>query len=108
MLFTKRLRDGVRSGRITCSIRIWMRPHVKIGNRYRMGEGEIEVDSVLPITFDDITPALARASGFKGVVDLLRVAKHGRGENVYLVRFHYVPPDGERPPKRVAKRRHAR
>lgn len=85
-----------------------MRPHVKIGNRYRMGEGEIEVDSILPITFDDITPALARASGFKGVVDLLRVAKHGRGENVYLVRFHYVPPQGERPPRRVAKRRRAR
>jgi len=23
---------------------------------------------------------------------LLKVAKHGRGENVYLVRFHYLPP----------------
>ena len=108
MLFTKRLRDGVRSGRITCSIRIWMRPRVKVGNRYRMEEGEIEVDSILPITFDDITPELARASGFKGVVDLVRVAKHGRGENVYLVRFHYVPPQGERPPARAAKRKRAR
>jgi len=69
-----------------------MRPHVKVGNRYRMEEGEIEVDSILPIGFEDITPELARESGFKGVVDLLKVAKHGRGENVYLVRFHYVPP----------------
>ena len=98
VLFTKRLRDGIRSGRISCSIRIWMRPHVKVGNRYRMDEREIEVDSILPITFDDVTAELARASGFKGVVDLLRVAKHGRGQNVYLVRFHYVPPEG--PPKR--------
>ena len=104
MLFTKRLRDGIRSGRITCSIRIWLRPRVKVGNRYRMDEGEIEVDSILPIRFDDITPELARASGFKGVVDLLRVAKHGRGENVYLVRFHYVPSAGERAPRRIAKR----
>ena len=71
-----------------------MRPRVKAGNRYRMEEGEIEVDSVLPISFTDISPELARASGFKGVVDLLKVAKHGRGENVYLVRFHYVPPSG--------------
>jgi hypothetical protein len=71
-----------------------MRPHVTIGTRYRMEEGEIEVDSILPITYADITPAIARASGFKGVVDLLKVAKHGRGENVYLVRFHYVPPGG--------------
>ncbi len=91
MLFTKHLREGIRRGEITCSVRIWLRPRVKVGNRYRMEEGEIEVDSVLPMSLADITPDLARASGFKGVIDLLKVAKHGRGENVYLVRFHYVP-----------------
>jgi hypothetical protein len=69
-----------------------MRPHVKAGGRYRMEEGQIEVDSILPIGLADITPDLARASGFKGVVDLLKVAKHDRGENVYLVRFHYMAP----------------
>jgi hypothetical protein len=73
-------------------VRVWLRPHVKVGGRYRMQEGQIEVDAVLPISFADITPELARASGFMGVVDLLKVAKHGRGENVYLVRFHYLPP----------------
>jgi hypothetical protein len=26
------------------------------------------------------------------VLDLLKVAKHGKGELIYLVRFHYVPP----------------
>ncbi|MFZ0302473.1 MAG: ASCH domain-containing protein [Terracidiphilus sp.] len=94
MQFTKRLREGVRRGDITCSVRIWMSPHVKVGNRYRMGEGEIEVDSIEPIGLPDITPELARASGFLGVLDLLKVAKHGRGEKIYLVRFHYVPPRG--------------
>ncbi len=94
MIFTKRLRDGVRRGQITCSIRIWLRPRVKVGHRYKMEDGEIEVDSVLPITLADITPELARASGFKGVIDLLKVAKHGRGENVYLVRFHYLSRGG--------------
>ena len=92
MIFTKRLREGVRRGQITCSIRIWMRPHVTVGKRYPMEDGQIEVDSIVPIDFADITPELARASGFKGVIDLLKVAKHGRGENVYLIRFHYVPP----------------
>ena len=100
MIFTRRLRDGVRRGEITCSIRIWTRPHVKVGNRYRMEDGEIEVDSLLPIGLGDITPELARESGFKGVVDLLKIAKHGRGENVYLVRFHYVPPAKRRPSRR--------
>jgi hypothetical protein len=93
VIFTKRLRDGVRQGQITCSVRIWQRPHVTVGKRYRMDEGHIEVDSILPISLADITPDLALASGFKGVVDLLKVAKHGRGENVYLVRFHFVAPE---------------
>ncbi len=92
MVFTKRLREGVGRGEITCSVRIWMRPHVKAGARYPMEEGQIEVDSIESIGFADITPELARASGFLGVLDLLKVAKHGRGGNIYLVRFHYVPP----------------
>jgi hypothetical protein len=105
VIFTKRLREGVRSGRITCSVRIWKRLHVTAGNRYRMDEGEIEVDSILPISFADITPELARESGFKGVVDLLKIAKHGSGENVYLVRFHYLPPGRAVPsPRRRAGR----
>jgi hypothetical protein len=90
MVFAKRLRDGVRRGEITSSVRIWLRPRVTVG--YRMEQGEIEVDSIEPIGFPDITPQLARESGFLGVLDLLKVAKHGKGENIYLVRFHYLPP----------------
>ena len=92
MTFTKRLRAGVRSGAMTCSVRIWQRPRVIVGDRYKMEEGEIEVDSIEPIGLPDITPELARASGFLGVLDLLKVAKHGSGEWIYLVRFHYIPP----------------
>ncbi len=53
-----------------------------------MEEGKIEVDSIQSIGFPDITPELAHESGFLGVLDLLKVAKHGRGENIYLIRFH--------------------
>ena len=112
MDFTKRLRPGVQRGDITCSIRIWQRPHVKAGNRYSStGVGQIEVDSIEPIEMSDITPALARESGFNGVVDLLKIAKHGPGTNVYLVRFHYVSgktpkrkvPNGDKQRARIAK-----
>jgi hypothetical protein len=92
MMFAKRLREGVREGRITCSVRIWTRPHVRVGGIYPMEGGHIVVESVQPISFDDITGELARRSGFKGVVDLLKVAKHGQGRNVYLIEFHYIPP----------------
>jgi hypothetical protein len=97
MVFTKRLREPVRRGEITCSVRIWSRPRVTAGKRYPMEEGEIEIDSIEPIGFPDITSQLARESGFLGVLDLLKLAKHGRGENIYLVRFHYLPPRGKRP-----------
>ncbi|HXW84847.1 MAG TPA: hypothetical protein VEJ86_10615 [Candidatus Binataceae bacterium] len=89
MTFTKRLREPVMRGEITCSVRIWQHPHVKTGGRYRLGDGYIEVTSIRRITLADITPELARRSGFAGVVDLLKVAKHGAGENVYLIDFVY-------------------
>ena len=60
MVFTKRLREGIRRGRIKCSIRVWMRPHVKVGGRYAMDEGQVEVDSITPIEIVDITDDLAR------------------------------------------------
>ncbi len=90
MVFTKRLREGVRRGEITCSVRIWTHPHVRAGARYRMDDGEIEIDSIEPMDLRDITPELARESGFLGVADLLKVAKHGQGQNIYLVRFRYL------------------
>ena len=92
MVFTKRLREGIRRGRIRCTIRIWTHPHVKVGGRYRMDEGQIVVDSITPMTVTDLTDDLARESGFDGVDDLLRIARHGSGDRVYLIRFHYLPP----------------
>jgi hypothetical protein len=105
MVFTRRLREGVRRGDITCSVRFWTRPQVRAGARYRIDEGHIEVDSIESIGLPDITPELARESGFLGVLDLLKIAKHGKGEKIYLVRFHYVPPPkpcGEKTPKSSA------
>ena len=54
-----------------------------------MGDGRVAVTKIVPIALADITGSLARQCGFKGVVDLLRVAKHGPGRNVFLIDFHY-------------------
>ena len=89
MIFTKRLRERVMRGEITCSVRIWQSQRVRVGGRYPLGPGAIEVTAVREIRFEGITPELARKSGFEGVVDLLKVAKHGPGERVYLVEFEY-------------------
>lgn len=92
MVFTTRLREGVRRGRIRCSVRIWKGLHVKVGGRYPMDEGHIVVDSVAPIEMADITDDLARESGFDTADDLIETASHGSGKNVYLIRFHYLGP----------------
>lgn len=92
MVFTKDLREGIRRGRIRCSVRVWTRLHVKVGGRYRMDEGHVVVDSIKPIDLADVTYDLARESGFGSVKDLLEIARHGRGDHIYLIRFHYVPP----------------
>jgi hypothetical protein len=88
--FTRRLHEPIMAGEITCSVRIWHRPRVKIGGRYPLGPGVVEVTGVREIDLADVTPALARRSGFSGVVDLLKVARHGSGERVYLVEFEYL------------------
>ena len=92
MMFTKRLREGVRKGDITCSVRIWRSPRVKVGGLYPMEEGHILIESIERIALEVITGELARRSGFAGVIDLLKVAGHGGGSNVYLVEFRYIAP----------------
>ena len=72
-----------------------------------MDEGEIEVDSIRAIGLAEITPDLARRSGFKDVVELLKIAKHGSGENIYLIRFRYSPSFLPREVNSPARRRAA-
>ena len=89
MQFTKSLRPRVQSGEITTSVRIWKRPRVRVGGRYALPPGEIEVTSVEAIDHEKLTDAVARASGFADLPSLLEVAQHGDGETVFLVTFEY-------------------
>jgi hypothetical protein len=89
VVFAKQLREGIRQGQITRTVRIWQRCHVKVGGRYRMGDGHVVVIAIRPIALADITGSLARECGFKGTVDLLKIAQHGPGRHVFLIDFHY-------------------
>jgi hypothetical protein len=100
MQFLRALRERIRQGEINCSVRLWQRSHVKVGGRYALPPGSVVVTAVTEVSMDDITPSLARRSGFAGVVDLLKTAKHGPGRRVFLVEFRSEAP-GRRPPKKV-------
>ena len=97
MLFQRRFHERIRSGEITCTVRIWQRPHVKVGGRYSLGGGAIVVDEVHETRLEDITTALARRCGFPSLVDLVKTAKHGAGERVFVIDFHYDGKTGARP-----------
>ena len=99
MLFQSRFHEGIRRGDITCTIRIWQRPRVRVGGKYQLGRGSIQVDRIQEMEFDGLTPALARRSGFASVVELLKVAKHGAGERVFLIEFHYIDVPAKQPTK---------
>jgi len=90
MQFLQALRDRIRKGEITTTVRLWQRPHVKVGGRYALPPGEIVVTKLFEIALADITPELARRSGFTGTVELLKVAKHGAGRRVFFIEFRYI------------------
>lgn len=93
MQFLKALRPRVRSGEITSSIRIWRSRRVGVGKGYAMEDGWIEIEAVREMSVEDVSPEMARDSGFEDLVDLLKTARHGQGTRVFLIRFHYVSAD---------------
>ncbi|HSC13924.1 MAG TPA: hypothetical protein VLI71_02355 [Gammaproteobacteria bacterium] len=97
MLFQRRFHERIVDGEIRCTVRIWQRPHVKVGGRYGLSRGAIVVDEIHETRLDNITPALARRCGFESRIDLLKVAKHGRGERVFVIDFHYDGKAAARP-----------
>jgi hypothetical protein len=90
LMFTKRLREPITRGEITCTVRIWKSLHVKVGGRYRLAPGHVEVTRIQHVDLSDITDEIARRSGFADLDDLMKVAKHGPGESVYLIDFEYA------------------
>jgi uncharacterized protein YqfB (UPF0267 family) len=94
--FSQELRQDVLSGEITVSFRLWRRPKVKVGGRYRVagGLGQIEVDSVELVPFSSIDDADVRRSGEADLESLRRRAAHagpiGDVTLLYRIEFHVV------------------
>ena len=95
--FSKELRQRVLSGDITLSYRLWQRPKVTVGRRYRVGHGEIEVDSVDLLPFSAITEKDVRQSGEQDKESLRQRAAHSgpidEDTLLYRVEFHPARSD---------------
>ena len=92
MEFSRDLRDDVIAGDITVSFRLWQRPRVRAGGRYRVGPAEIEVDSVELVPFAAITPDDLRRSGEPDRETLRQRAAHAGpvadDTLLYRIEFH--------------------
>jgi len=92
--FSPDLRDDVAAGDITLSFRLWTRPKVRVGGRYRTGAAQIEVDAIELVPFASVTRADVRRAGERDRESLRRRAAHaGPIEDdtlVYRIEFHVV------------------
>ena len=90
MLFQSRFHERIQRGEITRTVRVWKGPRVRFGGRYQLGSGAIVVDRIVEADMNALTPALARQCGFGSLIEMLKIAKHGEGERVFVIDFHYV------------------
>ena len=74
MQFSRHLRDRVRSGEITCSVRIWKQPRVKVGGCYALPPGMVVVDALHEIGLHDVTPELAQQITALGMTNRNRLS----------------------------------
>ena len=97
MQFSRELRDDVLAGDITLSVRLWQRSQVKVGGRYRVGPGMIEIDAIEFVPFAAITDADVRQAGEPDRETLRERAAHAgpihEDTLVYRIEFHAVRPD---------------
>jgi hypothetical protein len=95
--FSRELRDDVLAGEITLSVRLWKRPQVKEGGRYRVGHGLIEIDAVELVPFAAITEADVRRAGEPDRETLRDRAAHAgpiaEDTLVYRIELHAVSPE---------------
>ena len=96
MEFSRELRNDVLAGDITLSVRLWKRPRVKEGGRYRVGPGEIEVDGIELVPFAAVTREDVRRAGEPDRETLRQRTAHAgpidEDTLVYRIEFHAVSP----------------
>ena len=82
------------TGHITVSFRLWRRPQVKQGGRYRVEAGQIEVDAIELVPFSSINDADLRRTGETDLESLRRRAAHAGPIHddtlLYRIEFHVV------------------
>ena len=93
-MFSRDLREAVARGDITVSVRLWARPQVRVGGRYRTAGVVVEVDSLEVLPFCAVSDEDVAASGERDRESLRARAAHAGPIHddtlVHRVEFHVV------------------
>jgi hypothetical protein len=93
-MFSPELREGVASGDITVTVRLWKQPKVRVGGRYASHGCVVEVDSIELLPFSAVSADDVARSGERDRVALRQRAAHAGPITddtlVYRIEFHVV------------------
>jgi hypothetical protein len=90
--FSPELRPAVITGDVTISVRLWQRPRVRAGGRYRVGPATVEVDLIELVPFSAISAEDVHRAGEPDLDTLRHRAAHAGPIDddtlVYRIEFH--------------------
>jgi hypothetical protein len=99
--FSPELREGVLTGQITLTYRLWSRPQVKSGGQYRVGDGMIQVDAIELVPFATIDDTDLKRTGEPDLQSLRQRAAHSGSIHddtlLFRIEFHVTVGPGREP-----------
>lgn len=96
MQFRARDEARIAAGEVTLTFRRWRSPQARVGGRYRVGGGSVEVQEVRKIAPEELTTSDARAAGHDSPAEALaeidRQRRRGADPDapLYRVAFRYA------------------
>ena len=95
LFFKKRFQDAIRSGRKSTTIRRWVKPRVRVGQRaFCPGLGWLAIDAVDPVELESLDETDALADGFGSLAEMRQLLHemypdHATDKlNWFRIRFH--------------------
>ena len=96
MQFRARDEARIAAGELTLTFRRWRSPQARVGGRYRVGVGAVEVQEVRKIAPEELTASDARAAGHNSPAEALAEIERQRRRGadpdapLYRVAFRYA------------------
>lgn len=100
LLFKKKFLPAIRAGTKTQTVRLWRVLRYRAGQRsYIPGAGYIKIETIEPVTLDELTEQDARLDGFASLAALrselqtMYAAELAAGHQAYRVTFRLLPQE---------------